>query len=72
MAYGDHTIAYKLLAEKATVGRIRAAGTYTRDSELGLVTFPDKSFIELRKFGNHQAFMAGGWNISPRSPVDRT
>ncbi len=67
MAYGDHTIAYKLLAEKATVGRIRAAGTYTRDSELGLVTFPDKSFIELRKFGNHQAFMAGGWNVSPHS-----
>jgi len=40
-------------------------GTYTRDSELGRVTFPDKSFIELRKFGNHQ--LTPTWTRTGRS-----
>lgn len=67
MAYGDHTTAYKLLAKNASDDHIRASGDYVRDvGELGTVTFPDKSFIELRRFNNHQAFLSSGWNVTPR------
>ena len=67
MPYGDHSIAYKLLAAKTPTDEIIAAGSYARDSELGTVTFIDKSSIEIRKFNNHQAFLANGWNVTPRS-----
>lgn len=67
MPYGDHTTAYKLLAENATEDQIRASGEYDRFvGEVGTVTFPDKSFIELRRFNNHQAFLSSGWNVTPR------
>ena len=65
MPMGDHTTAYKLLARKASDTEIRAAGEYQRfPGELGTVTFPDKSCIELRRF-NHQAFLSNGWNVTP-------
>ena len=65
MAYGEHTTAYQLLAANATQSQIEAKGQYKRDDELGTVTFPDGSRIALRKFGNHQAYLASGWNITP-------
>ena len=67
MAYGDHTTAFKLLAKNATEDQIRASGDFQRyPGELGTVTFSDKSFIELRRFDNHQAFLSSGWNVTPR------
>ena len=67
MAYGDHTTAFKLLAKNVTEAQIRAVGEFQRfPGELGVVTFADKSFIELRRFDNHQAFLSSGWNVTPR------
>lgn len=67
MAYGDNTTAYELLKRNASISEIEAAGAINNmRSELGTVTFRDGSFIELRRFNNHQAFLKTGWNITPR------
>ncbi len=68
MAYGDHSTGYTLLTDNATEARILTSGEYAPArgiGEMGTVTFPDKSFIEIRKSGNHQAFMSSDWNNTP-------
>lgn len=62
MAYGDNCTAFKLLDKGAGRDQICAAGTTTRDV---VVTFSDGSFIELCKWGRHQAFLRNGWNVTP-------
>lgn len=69
MAYGDQTTAYALLRRKATESEIRAAGTCGIEAGCETVKFQDGSFIELRKFNNHQAFLSNGWNVTPLTPA---
>ena len=62
VAYGDHTQAFKLV--RASAREIRAAAVRI-DNNGWRVTFADGSFIELSKWGNHQAFLSNGWNVTP-------
>lgn len=63
MAYGDNSTAAKILAQGSSEAYIKGTGTEIRRD---VIEFVDKSFIELRKFDNHQAFLSNGWNVTPR------
>ena len=62
MAQGGNSIAAQLLLDGHNEAYIRSIGTERGE---GIIVFADKSFIELRQFENHQAFLANGWSVTP-------
>lgn len=66
MSYGETCRAAVLLKDGRTRAQLCAAGVASQAHGADIVTFDDGSFIELCKWGQHQAFLKNGWNVTPR------
>lgn len=60
--YGENCSAFQMVHK--SVNEIQSAAM-TVDVKNQVCRFQDKSFIALDKWGNHQAFLPNGWNITP-------